>query len=135
DSSTVLSFERLRRIAERDNLHVVFAGLGQLAERLRDGGLAADSPPFHIAPDLEAALLWAEAQLLGTAPEARVETVPAAESLAQLLGDKALAEAVSPYLERLEVAAGDRLILQGSEADDIYVIESGSGDVLLETPG
>ena len=135
DSSTVLSFERLRRIAEREGFRVVFAGLGQLADRLVDGGLDIRTAPFHLAADLEAALNWAEGQLLGTDEQTRPDRVPAETSLSELLGDAKLAGAVFPYLERLEYRSDERLILQGTAADDILIVESGHGTVLLETKG
>ncbi len=132
DSSTVLSFERLRRVAERDGFRVVFASLGPLADRLSDGGLDIRSAPFHFADDLEAALRWAENDLIGAAEEVRTEIVPAATSLGELLCDRVLADAMLPYLERHEYRAGERLILQGTEANDILVVEAGSGEVMLE---
>lgn len=132
DSSTVLSFERLRRIAERERFTVIFAGLGALTPRLADGGLDITKAPFHSEPDLEAALRWTEVQVLGAVPEAPQAEIPARTSLGRLLGDEDLAHAVFPYLDRLEYAAGERLIQQGSKADDIYVIETGRGAVVLE---
>lgn len=135
DSSTVLSFERLRRIAERDGFSVVFAGLGPLAERLVTGGLDIGTAPFHQAADLDAALSWAEAELLGTHTDIAPELVSAETSLSQLLGDAALAAAVFPYLERLDYRADERLILQGTAADDMLIVESGHGTVLLESKG
>lgn len=132
DSSTVMSFERLRRTAERDGLHVVFAGLGPFAARLSDGGLEIGKAPFHLAADLEAALTWAEVQLLGPLPDARLAAVPAETSLSRLLGDERMAGALVPYLARETHAIGDRLILQGTDADDIFVVESGDGSVMLE---
>ncbi len=135
DSSTVLSFERLRRIAERDGFRVVFAGLGPLARRLVEGGLDIGSAPFHQTADLESALRWAEGELLGNEAHTVPETVPAQISLGQLLGDPDLASAVFPYLQRLDYSAGERLIVQGTAADDILIVESGNGAVLLESRG
>ena len=135
DSSTVLSFERLRRIAERDGFRVVFAGLGPLAERLATGGLDIRSAPFHQAADLDAALSWAEGKLLGIHTDIAPELVSAEASLSQLLEDAELASAVFPYLERRDYRADQRLIVQGSVADDMLIVESGHGAVLLETKG
>jgi SulP family sulfate permease len=133
DSSTIHSFERLRRIAERDGFRVVFAGLGPLAQRLIAGGLDVRTAPFHLAPDLEAALNWAEGELLGAETATPPERVSAQASLVALLADDELAGAVFPYLERLEYRADERLIVQGTAADDILIVESGHGSVLLET--
>lgn len=135
DSSTILSFERLRRIAERDGFRVVFAGLGPLAQRLIAGGLDVRTTPFHLASDLEAALNWAEGELLGAETTTPPDRVSAQASLGALLADDELAGAVFPYLERLDYRADERLIVQGTAADDILIVESGHGSVLLETKG
>ncbi|WP_423065916.1 SulP family inorganic anion transporter [Devosia sp. CN2-171] len=132
DSSTVLSFERLRRMAERDKFQVVFAGLGELSRRLVDGGLDISTAPFHSEPDLEAGLTWAESQVLGAAPAVPQDVVSAEASLARLLGDADLADAIFPYLQRIPYEAGERLIQQGAVADDIYIVETGRGSVILE---
>jgi sulfate permease, SulP family len=135
DSSTVLSFERLRRIAERDGFHVVFAGLGPLAERLSASGLDIGTGPFRSTPDLDSALRWAEAEVLGAETATHGDTVAPQVSLGQLLGDDALAGAILPYLTRGTYGGDERVIQQGTAADDILIIESGHGTVLLETRG
>jgi sulfate permease, SulP family len=135
DSSTVLSFERLRRIAERDGFRVVFAGLGPLADRLAASGLDIGTAPFHRTADLDAALSWAEGQVLGVETATHGETVAPQAALSQLLGDAALADAILPCLTHGTYRADERLILQGTAADDILIVESGHGAVLLETRG
>ncbi len=132
DSSTVLSFERLRRTAERDGFTVVFAGLGEFSQRLADGGLDIETTPFHSETNLDSALAWAESQVLGAAPEISQAGVSAEVSLARLLGDAELAAAIFPYLQRVAYAPGERLIQQGAIADDIYIVEAGRGSVILE---
>ncbi|MGC4077455.1 MAG: SulP family inorganic anion transporter [Rubrivivax sp.] len=133
DSSTVLSFERLRRLAENEGFRVVFAGLGPLAQRLTDSGLDFATAPFHSEPTLESALRWAEDQVLGAAPESERQAMSAEASLARLLGDTQLAQSIFPYLDKVEFAVGERLIRQGEQAEDIYFIEAGHGAVVLES--
>lgn len=132
DSSTALTFQRLSRLAERDKFQVVFAGLGPMTQRLVDGGIDFASPPFHTKKNLDAALRWVEEQLLGSEPASAPDRVPADATLALLLGSEAPAKAMLSYLTRVDFSEGERLIQQGSRADDIYFIESGSGSVILE---
>ncbi len=133
DSSTALSFERLRRVAGRHQFEVVFAGLGVLASRLATSGLDLSAKPFHSEATLEAALRWVEGRVLGPEPSAAAdEQVSAQASLALLLGDEELAGSISSYLSRVEFGAGERLIQQGERAEDIYFIEAGQGTVILE---
>jgi SulP family sulfate permease len=129
DSSTVMSFERLKRLAERHGVVVLLAGLGSsVAERLRIGGLDVSQLPFRTEPDLDTAVSWAERSLL-----AEAATAPAASAaLARHLGSEALADQLRPYCDKVVFDAGTRLIDQGAAADDIFFIDSGEGVVMLE---
>ncbi len=136
DSSTALSFQRLRRRAERDGFEVVFAGLGRLKAPLAESGLELERPPFRCEPDLDRALRWVEDQVLGVEAAPGLDDASAEASLARLLGDETLARLVFPYMTRVDFAAGERLIEQGARADDIYFVASGTGAVMLENaPG
>lgn len=129
DSSTVMSFERLKRLAERHDVVVVLAGLGDaIAQRLRIGGLDLAALPFRIEPDLDSAVAWAERRLLAEAAVAPT----ASAALARHLGSEALAEQLRPYCDRVTFPEGGRLIDQGASADDIFFIDSGEGVVMLE---
>jgi hypothetical protein len=56
----------------------------------------------------------------------------AGQAVARFLGDDGLAQAMHPYLGRVEFEAGARVIEQGAVSDDIYFIEVGEGIVQLE---
>lgn len=129
DSSTVMSFERLKRLAERHDLVVVLAGLSDgIAKRLAAGGLDLAQLPFRIEPDLDTAVAWAERRLLAEAAAQSTATA----ALARHLGSEALAEQLRPYCDRVTFDEGDRLIEQGTSADDIFFIDSGEGIVILD---
>ena len=129
DSSTVMSFERLKRLAERHDLVVVLAGLSDgIAKRLAAGGLDLTQLPFRIEPDLDTAVAWAERRLLAEAAAQSTATA----ALARHLGSEALAEQLRPYCDRVTFDEGDRLIEQGPSADDIFFIDSGEGIVILD---
>lgn len=134
DSSTVMSFNRLKRLARKHGFTVVLAGLNrETAERLAKGGLDIGDKPFHVEPDLEAAVDWAEQHLLDVhAPQLSSRAGQADKSLASFLGDEALAKALVPYITEAEFAPDSYLIKQGARADDIYFIEQGEGVVVLE---
>jgi SulP family sulfate permease len=134
DSSAVMSFNRLGRLARKHDVVVVLAGLNdEAAERLRKGGLDIKVRPFHVEPDLETAVEWTEQHLLNAhgADLASLAT-PADKSLAHFLGDEDLAKAMRPYFTEVEFAPDSYLIEQGAHADDIYFIEQGEGVVMLE---
>ena len=126
DSSTVMSFERLKRLAERHNVVVVLAGLSEaISRRLAIGGLDLAQLPFRTEPDLDAAVAWAERRLLA---EAAAQSTGSA-SLARHLGSEALADQLRPYCDRVTFDEGARLIEQGTSADDIFFIDTGEGIV------
>jgi SulP family sulfate permease len=129
DSSTVMSFDRLRRLAEQRGISIVLAGLNdETRSRLTLGRLNLEAAPFHTEPDLDAAVAFAEREVL----TAELSAGSANGSLARQLGSEALAEALKPYCEMVTVAANTRLIQQGSSADDIFFIASGDGVVALD---
>jgi SulP family sulfate permease len=129
DSSTVMSFERLKRLAERHDVVVVLAGLSDaVARRLGAGGLTLTQLPFRIEPDLDSAVSWAERKLL-----AEIVAAPGASAvLVRHLGSEALANQMRPYCDRVSFAEGARLIEQATSADDILFIDTGEGIVTLE---
>jgi SulP family sulfate permease len=129
DSSTVMSFERLKRLAERHDVVVILAGLSDaITERLAIGGLDLTQLPFRTEPDLDAAVAWAERRLLA---EAAAQSTASA-ALARHLGSEALADQLRPYCDRVTFDEGARLIEQGTSADDIFFIDTGEGVVMLD---
>ena len=135
NSSAVMSFARLRRLAEAGGFMVVLVGLGAaIRDRLALGGIDLGGGVFHVEADLDDALRWAAGRLMSRAPDAGPS--PAGRTaVARFLGDDALAATMLPYLERDEFPAGARIIEQGATSDDIYFVEEGEGIVQLEPPG
>jgi SulP family sulfate permease len=129
DSSTVMSFERLKRLASRDDVVVVLAGLSDsVARRLGASGLELAQLPFRLEPDLDSAVSWAERQLL-----AEIVAAPGASAvLVRHLGSEALANQLRPYCDPVTFSEGARLIEQGTSADDIFFIDTGEGVVTLD---
>jgi SulP family sulfate permease len=129
DSSTVMSFERLKRLAEKHDVVVILAGLNRtIVERLTAGGLNLTQLPFRTEPDLDTAVSWAERRLLSEVASAPTP----AHALARQLGSEALADQLRPYCDKVTFAEGSRLIEQGATADDMFFIDSGEGVVVLE---
>ena len=135
DSSTILSFDRLKRLAQKHGFFVILTNLQtETAARLRAGGMDADATPFHVEPDIDAGVSWAENGILQVAaPQTLVSPLKPELVIERFLGDTALAKALISYCEEMAFAPGSQLIAQGSVADDIYFIESGEGVVVLET--
>jgi SulP family sulfate permease len=130
DSSAVVAFTRMRKLAAAEGATLAFTELPRSVSRqLERGGCldrAATTPPPGRLPraarpsaavfeDLDRGLEWCENQVLGAVPEDEI----APES------ERALVHRLRDYLERIEAPAGYDLYRRGDLADDLVLIESG----------
>lgn len=132
DSSAVLSFMRLSQAATPAGFMLVLTGMSEDVRRaMLRGGL--EQARVRIEPSFDHGVEWCENALLAqVAPKlAKAESRPAHDILVDIVGDAASAEALMPYCERIEIAAGKALITQGKPSDDIFFIEAGRAAVEL----
>ncbi len=135
DSSAVLSFVRLAQMAAPAGFTLVLTGMsGEVHKAMLRGGLEhGEASPVRIEPSFDHGVEWCENALLAeVAPKlATALSRPARDILMSVVGDETSAEALMPYCERIEIAAGDTLIAQGKPSDDIFFIEAGRAAVEL----
>ncbi len=135
DSSAVLSFIRLTQTAAPAGFVLVLTGMADAVRKamLRGGLEHGEASPVRIAPSFDHGVEWCENALLAeVAPKlAKVDSRPARDILTGVVGDAVSAEALIPYCERVEIAAGEPLIAQGTPSDDIFFVESGRAAVEL----
>ncbi|HVZ13211.1 MAG TPA: cyclic nucleotide-binding domain-containing protein, partial [Bauldia sp.] len=107
------------------------------ASMLRGGLEVDEGAPIRFFPDFDAGLKLCEDELLAHAAPGSVANAlrPLGERLTGILGDEKLAATVAAYCERMEVAAGERLIEQGTPSADIFFIEAGHAAVAIVSPG
>jgi SulP family sulfate permease len=126
DSSAVVSFVKVTRLAESHGFELVLAGASDaVREQLARGGVSASDGHIRFEPDLDRGLQRCEDVLLAEAP------IPVS---AEGDGDAAWPPALSPYLERESLAEGSVLIRQGEAPDDVFVLESGRLAIEMQTP-
>ncbi len=132
DSSAVSIFSRSQNAARSEGIGLILSGLDREATALLSGAAA---PWAMRAASIDEALEAAENALL----KVHRAEIPAAcgESgwFARALGDPALAEALSGYLERSRRAAGEVLCRQGDPADSLLFVERGTVAVIVEGTG
>lgn len=137
DSSAVLSFVKGKQLAEAQGITLVLTHLsGRIREQLELGGFLEDEVRVRVLPDLDHGLEWCEEELLeveGITAMYLPITLPA--QLADSGFEKGNTARLLGFLERVEVEAGEYLIRQGQEADQLYFIELGTVVVCLETEG
>ncbi len=135
NSSAVLSFIRLSQAAAPAGFDLVLTGMTvDVHKAMLRGGLEHGSGSrVHIEPGFDHGVEWCENALLAeVAPTLATAKMRAARDiLTGVVGTAAFAEALIPYCERVEVAAGSALIAQGRPSDDIFFIEAGRAAVEL----
>jgi len=147
DSSSVLSFSKMRQLTEANNAKLIFVHLTpQIHTLLVEGGCielgsksdteTPQDPTCQVFPDLDYAIGWCEDQILA-AEEKKSE--PRQESLEDHLGGlfphQELMPRLRKYLEKVVIPPGIIIFQQGEPSTDLYFVESGEVTVLLELPG
>ena len=121
DSSAVVSFVKVTRLAEANGFEIVFTGASDpVRKQLERGGVVKAEGIVRFEPDLDRGLQWCEDLLLaapGGTAAARVD-----HSVEGLDG---LPRGLSAYLERMSLPVGTALLRQGEPPGDVYVLESG----------
>jgi SulP family sulfate permease len=136
DSSAVLGFTKVRQLAASRRITLVLTGLDERLRRgLERGGFAEDPEGgVRFMPDLDRGVQWCEDRLLEEAgAPATEEPPPLEDQLRAALGSVDPAW-VLPYLEAVEVDAGEAVMRQDEPADGLYFLESGRLTVQLESP-
>jgi SulP family sulfate permease len=119
DSSAVVSFVKVMRLAEANGFELVFTGGSDRVRRQLERGGVVASELVRFEPDLDRGLQRCEEGLLAEA----AGTVPAGD------GSRAVLAGMPPglrtYLERESLPEGTVLIRQDESAEDLFVVESG----------
>jgi SulP family sulfate permease len=137
DSSAVVSFVRLGKVASRRGFTMVITGMtGPVRRALTRGGLGTGAS-LRIDGDIDQGLVWCENRLLaGLAPDLDVEGPrELAELTFGVVTDEALATELGRYFEPIALDAGELLVEGGTSSDEMYFIGSGRGAVLIAGTG
>ena len=132
DSSAVLSFTKLKQIAQQHQVVLVFTHLSIAAQQqLRQGGvLQAEDEQCQVFPDLDRGIEWCENQILEAIPQRRRRSLPLALQLDDLFTNADHVSDFIDYLEELDLESGQVLFHQGDAADALYLIELGQVTLL-----
>jgi SulP family sulfate permease len=127
DSSAVLSFTKLKQIAQQQQLTLVFTHLSPtIQQQLQQGSvLQAEDALCQVFPDLDRGIEWCEEKILEDIPQRRRRALPLALQLDNLFTNTAHISGFMDYLEELDLEAGQLLFGQGDSADFLYLIEVG----------
>jgi SulP family sulfate permease len=129
DSSAVVSFVKVMRLAEAGGFEVVFtAASDPVRKQLTRGGVVESDGLVSFRPDLDRGLQRCEDALLSAPGLTEAEREhPAA-------GPEALPTGLAAHLERVSLPEGTVLLHQNDPPGDVYVLESGRLGVETVTP-
>ena len=127
DSSALLGFVKMRKLAENQSAGLIFVHTPpEIRVQLENNGIReGESVVVRWFPELDRAVEWCEDQILLARSFALEEPhLPLAERLVRVLMSPETPRLMQ-YLERMEVPAGHLLMRQDDPADDVYLVESG----------
>lgn len=134
DSSVVLSFIKIRQLAQKHQLKLVFTHLQPtIRQQLQQGGgIDPYDEMTHIFPDLDRGIEWCENKILETLSSLRRRrSLPLALQLNEVFADAEQVSSFISYLEQLQVPA-DHILFRQGDSDSLYFIESGQITVFLQ---
>ncbi len=136
DSTASISFSKIVQEAARRDISLgIAAPKPVIMNQLIRAGLCEPDAGFRLFASLDKGVEWCEEELLAAAGVDRdVQPPSIAEQLTQILGDAPGVAALTAYMQRLEVDAGQRVIVQGDPADTMYFVESGRVTAQLVRP-
>jgi SulP family sulfate permease len=136
DSSGVLSFTKLKQLAEMKQAVLVFTQISPDTQSKLEKELFSDksSETCRVFPDLDHGLEWCENQIIQRFTDENIDSKPLT-LMAQL--EKALPPAISHdqllcYFEHVEIKTGEYFIHQGEPTAGMYFVETGLATVELE---
>jgi sulfate permease, SulP family len=136
DSSVMLSFIKLKQLAEKAELKLIFTELQPTVYQQMQHGdfIHATDQVCSLFNDLDQALEWCEIQILESSKLRRSRFVPLALQLKTLFPSADMVAQLMNYLKPVKLDAGEYLFHQGDPFDGLYFLEFGRLSVLLELP-
>jgi SulP family sulfate permease len=134
DSSAVLTFDKILKLARKQDFSLVFTNLAPDLQYELQRGLQLDSDRCTIVEDIDRGLEWCEQQILSGSTEAiaPLEDDSFAHHLThQFLTSEQAGRFIS-YLALQTLPANHYIFRQGEAHAGLYFIESGQVSVLLE---
>jgi SulP family sulfate permease len=147
DASAVVSFTRMRKLAEAAGVILGFTELPPAVKKQLERGGCIDEPapaqpaeapradkrrPICLFSDLDHGLEWCEDQLLSSNTESRPGTDVLSREIDSINHHRELVARILGYLERLDTPAGFELFRHGERSNDLYLIESGELEAWIE---
>jgi SulP family sulfate permease len=134
DSSAALSFMKLAQTATKSNFFLLLTGLPpDMRERLMGSWFEKETSSYVLVmPDLDRGIEWCEERMLKEQSLGE-EHVGIMEQLAAYLPAPGDHKILAQYMEHRVVATGDQLAAQGEPSDEMFLLQSCTASVYLDT--
>ncbi len=139
DSTALLSFDKMLALTEEHGIILVLTGLSgsgvqhvSIHEQLTKGGFIERPEVLRFFPDLDHGIEWCEEQIIADA-QLETEEKGLSDYFVAIVPAEQMRQ-ISRYMERQEFAAGEYVMRQGDESDDLFFIESGQVTSQIENP-
>lgn len=136
DSSAASSFTKLRQLAQKQGLRLVFTHLQANIQNqlIQTGGIEADDNLCQQFPDLDRGIEWCEEQILQQTFFRRRRFLPLALQIGDLLMlEKAEVRQFMHYFEPLQISTDQVLFEPGEVSDTVYFLENGQVSILTKS--
>ncbi|MBK6736589.1 MAG: SLC26A/SulP transporter family protein [Haliea sp.] len=134
DSSAALSFMKLAQEASQSNFFLLLTGLSRkMHKRLMGNWFEKENTSYiQIMPDLDRGIEWCEERILQeqSLSEADEGILQQIFKYLPSVDDHSILEA---YLEHRRVEPGDQLAAQGEPSDEMFLLQSCTASVYLDT--
>ncbi|MEH6590031.1 MAG: SulP family inorganic anion transporter [Halioglobus sp.] len=136
DSSAALSFIKLSQEATKSNFFLLLTGLSPaMEERLLGSWFAKESSSYvQVMPDLDRGIEWCEERMLDS-ESLGGEHMGIMEQLASFLPSPGDHKILAQYMEHRIVEPGDELARQDDPSDEMFLLQSCTASVFLDTGG
>lgn len=134
DTSVIQSFYKLYLQLQKQNIVLVFAQMPSKYQNLfqKEGLDYKHTKGFAAFDNLDEALEWRENHLLENSDLPHYQSRPMLTVFSEHFKDKSKAEILLHYLRRITLSPNDKIIQQGTVANDLFFIESGRLSTYLE---
>lgn len=135
DSSAVFSFVKLRHMARRHHLYLIFTSLKPAVHQaLEQGGcLDSDDDLVQVFPDIDRGLEWCENKILEMQAKDRGSRISLADQIGvqEFFTDADQVAQFMGYFEPRQIPEGHVLFRQGDPSDGLYFLENGQLSIQL----
>ncbi|MEB3272364.1 MAG: SulP family inorganic anion transporter [Prochlorothrix sp.] len=134
DSSAVLTFNKILKLARKQNLRLIFTNIQpEFQARLVQGeGFEENSDRCLVFPDIDRGLEWCENQILSQTQTLSSETKRLHERLSEMFLKPDQVSVFMEYLKPETLPAGVTLLRRDEPGKGLYFLETGQVTVLLD---